>query len=98
MRHPARYTLVPWQILDSDLVEQGEPELVRDLHQERQLGLHVLGSCGVSLGLIAIRCERKGETLTPLTLSIPETPIVIEPKPPVMNMARLNPKRWASAD
>lgn len=90
-----RYTTCPWNLPDSDLVPQGDPELVRDLHQERQLALHVLGTHGVSLGLIALRCERHGELLTPLSLCIPDTPIVTMPAPaPAMNLALLsNPRR-----
>lgn len=56
---------------------QGEPEYVRDLPHERQLGLQIHGQIVPYLGLLAIRCTRRGTTLIPLTLSIAETPIYV---------------------
>lgn len=77
-----RVPLVSWSdIAPSDLHEQGDPELVRDCYRERHLGLHVLGTYGISLGLLAIRCERRGADEIPLTLSIAETPPVIDTHP-----------------
>lgn len=45
----------------------------------RQVALHVIGQYdrSLSIGLIALRCERRGEQTIPLTLSIPETPMVL---------------------
>lgn len=81
-RHPTRYSLVPWWLPDSDLVAVGDPELVRDLAGERQVALHVRGSApGVTLGLVAMRCARDGARLVPLTISLPESPIVVEAPP-----------------
>lgn len=88
--HRERLSLVPWWLPDSDLREanDGEAELVRDLVRngkpERQFGLQVFGQATAppSLGLIAIRCQRRGGTVTPLTLSIPETPMVVEAREP----------------
>lgn len=74
-RYPARFAIVPWDIVrPSDLVEQGPPEYTRDCHRygiaERHLGLHVLGSAGISLGILAIRCGRSGDTVTPISMAI----------------------------
>ena len=90
---------VPWsEIEPSDLVEanHAEVELFRDTHLNgrayRQIGMHVVGSIDpyLSLGLVCLRCERKGDTLIPLTLSIPETPsAVLRETQPVR-------KRWLS--
>lgn len=72
---PTRYALVPWSdIRPSDLMEQGDPELVRDCRHERHLGLHVRGEYVASLGLLAIRCERHHGWLLPLSMAIADTP------------------------
>ena len=53
--------------------------LVRDVslpsRKERQFALHVIGSLNprLSLGLVAIRCQREPGGIVPLTLSIPDT-------------------------
>lgn len=68
--------LVEWDrdISPADLKPMGDPELTRDTHgfhgAQRHLGLHVIGTAGISLGLLAVRCGRNGELLTPLTVSI----------------------------
>lgn len=86
LRHWTKlWSRVPWEIPESDLCEanRGELELYRDLsingRPQRQIAMHVTGSVNphLSLGLIAVRCERRGDHLIPLTLSIPETPIVV---------------------
>jgi hypothetical protein len=106
-RFDSRYAIVPWGwLLPSDVCEanNGEPELQRDCriegHQERQYGLHVWGQsepCPPSLGIIALRCEvRSGGVIVPMTLSIPDTPIVFErraPQSPVLMLAQSNPRR-----
>lgn len=58
--------------------------LVLDHAPERQIAMHVTGSVhpSLSLGMVAVRCERRGEQLIPLTLSIPETPIVVRGQRP----------------
>ena len=84
-RHWSRhYSRVPWEIPDSDLCEanRGELEMYRDCRingqAQRQLAMHVTGSVNpsLSLGLVAVRCERIGDSLIPRTLSIPDTPSV----------------------
>jgi hypothetical protein len=93
---PDRVPLVPWGDMEpSDCREanSGDIELTRDIHVNgrafRQIGMHVIGQYdnSLSLGLICLRCERKGETLIPLSLSIPETPVVHAP-------TRRNPTRY----
>lgn len=95
-RHTTFYSLVPWWLPDSDLrpANNGEFELSRDLQRngkpEKQIGLHVWGQSDhpPSLGMIALRCERHGEQLIPLTLQIPETPMVTERKPEPVTRVR----------
>lgn len=79
------YSLVPWWLPDTDLVEadNGELAYTRDLRTitgraERHLAMPVVGQYdrGCFLGLIAIRCERRGSSLVPMACAIPETPIV----------------------
>lgn len=105
-RHDPRYSLVPWWLPDSDLREAngGELELerstLRNGKPEKHIGMHVWGQAddAPSLGMIAIRGKRKGSELTePLTICIPETPIVIERKPS-MDMALLNRPRLRYAE
>lgn len=78
--------LVPWDCLESSDCKEandGELELYRDTHvngqAQRQIGMMAVGQFDHSLvlGLVAIRCERRGDQLIPLTLSIPETPAAI---------------------
>ena len=57
-------------------VPQGDPEYTRDVYRERHLGLLIRGEFVDVLGLLAIRCERHGDRLTPLTMCIAETPVV----------------------
>jgi hypothetical protein len=74
-----RYPKVPWgDISASDLCEEGEPELVRDFNQERQIGLSVRGTYGIVLGILALRCEWNGRTIMPLTMAIADTPIIMD--------------------
>jgi hypothetical protein len=99
-RWAERYPLVPWSDIARDLYEanNGEVELYRDTHSgtqaERQIGVHVVGQydSSVSLGLVAIRCERHGERLVPLTISIAETPPFIDTRSPIL-IAHSNPVR-----
>lgn len=75
-----RYTRAPWHIEPSDLRESESGYWSRDVvmsftgRRERQYALHITGSVrpDLSLGLLAIRCERVGSLVRPLTLSIPE--------------------------
>jgi hypothetical protein len=106
-RFKTRFSSVPWWLPDSDLrtANHGEAELRRDLVRngkpERQLGLHVWGQADAapSLGVIALRCERHGERLVPLTLSIAETPIMFERKPvAVLVTLQSNPRRLIQKD
>lgn len=80
-RWPTRVSLVPWWLPDTDLAEAVAGEFKRDIVRngkpERQVALHVVGQfpSAPSLGLIAVRCSRKGGgPVVPLTLSIPDTP------------------------
>lgn len=86
---PQRYARVPWsEIEQSDLIEQGKPELVRDCRRERHLGLNIKGQYVHSLGILAVRCERYGDDLFPISMAIapdkwemPETPAPVPAKP-----------------
>ena len=75
LRHWTRFwSKIPWSLPDSDLCEanRGELELYRDCQingrPQRQIAMHVVGSCNpnLSLGLVAIRCERHGDGTEPL--------------------------------
>ena len=93
---PRIWSHVPWWLPHEDLVEadDGEIAFVRDLsvegRAERHLAMHVVGQFdrGLSLGLVAIRCERKGGQLVPLGIAIPETPVVVE-----VMVSQQNPQR-----
>lgn len=101
MRWEPRVPLVPWSDIEaSDLTEanNGEPEMYRDTHDgkpERQLGLHIVGQYDplLSLGLIALRCERHGTTLIPISMAIAETPPFVDTRQPVLAGVQSNPRR-----
>ena len=94
---------VPWLIPHEDInpADDGELSYVRDVRVagcvERQLAMVVTGQYDRSLclGLVALRCEKHGDAVVPLTLSIPDTPIASMPeRKPAMNVALLsNPRR-----
>lgn len=68
----------PWLIEDSDLNPAGEPELVRHLIGQRQIGMRVWGSVHpqLEIGMVALRLERiKGEWV-PLAVCIEGGPHV----------------------
>ena len=97
----ARVPNVPWSGIErSDLyrANDGELELYRDVqidgHSERHLAMLVIGQYdhSMALCLVAIRCERHGEHLVPLTCSIPETPAAVV-REPVATPAQSNPRR-----
>lgn len=100
-RWSIRVPNVPWSDIEaSDLREanDGEPELYRDTHDgspERQLGLHVVGQYDshLSLGLIAVRCERRGTQLIPMSMAIAETPPFIDTSQPALACLQSNPRR-----
>ena len=77
-------------------------ELLRDTATERQFGLVVRGQAVYKppvLGLIAIRCARHGEHVVPLTLSIPETPVVDAPREvPMQSYVRRKKYWWRESD
>lgn len=76
---PLRYALVPWSdVAPSDLKEQGTPELVRDCRRERHLGLCVRGEYVRHLGILAVRCERYGDDLYPISLAIAPDDLTID--------------------
>lgn len=98
---PTRRPLVRWGDIDgSDLKEanHGQIELCRDVQvdgrPERHIGMLVVGQYerSLALGLVALRCERRGESLIPLTCSIPETPATVVPTPAPVP-AQSNPRR-----
>lgn len=94
---------VPWSVIEaSDLCEANKgqgPELVRDVYgakHERHLGINVVGQYDpyLSLGLIAVRCERQGSALVPIGLAIAETPPFIDTRQPALACVQSNPKRY----
>lgn len=98
---PERVPNVQWDVIEpSDLREanNAELELYRDTqvngHAERQIGMHVLGTYdpSLSLGLVCLRCERHGDTLIPLTMCIPETPMVT-PSAEMFAQVQQSPRR-----
>lgn len=102
----SRYPLVPWSDVEpSDLREanEGDLELVRDLliegQAERHIGMLCVGQYdrSMALGLIAIRCERHGAQLVPLTCAIPETPTAVV-RQPVSAPVQSNPVRRSYRD
>lgn len=98
-RWPIRVPNVPWSDLAPDLVEAADVEMSRDTHfgkPERHLGLHVVGQYdrGLSLGLIALRCERHGAKLVPISMAIAETPPFIDTRQPTLVGAQSNPVRY----
>lgn len=74
--HDYRYVRVPWDLVEqSDLEPAGRPEYQRDTTgfrngPQRQLAIQVPGQYVERLGLLCIRCDRKGESVFPLTMSI----------------------------
>lgn len=98
-----RWSRVPWWLPDSDLwpANDGKAELTRDCRTpegqpQRHLALHVTQQYrpGQTLGLVALRCERRGERLIPVTLSIPESPIIL----PSVTDWQSNPRRTDERD
>ena len=74
---------MPWDWLEqSDLWVQGPPEYTRYVSgtlrrsPEMHLGLNIVGQYVPHLGLLAIRCERKGDTVTPISVAIAETTVI----------------------
>lgn len=75
-------SLCPWWLPDSDLVPAnlGKLEFTRDLVlrgvAQKQIALFVTGQYVPSLGLMAIRCERRmgatGEELIPIGMALPD--------------------------
>lgn len=97
-RPHVHYALTAWSdIPPSDLREQGEPEIVRDLRHERHLGLHIKGEYVTSLGLLAIRCERHYGWDLPLSMAIAETPSFIDTDD-AMHALHSNPRRRVRDD
>jgi hypothetical protein len=98
-RTQTRLLRVAWDrdLETTDLEAMGVPEYTRDIHRngkaERHLGMHVVGTFGISLGLLAMRCGRAGSALTPLTLSIPDQPVRIDVEP-----AQSNPRRSSDSE
>lgn len=91
---------VPWFIDEIDINPAESGLFTRDLsvdgEAQRHFGLPVLGQfdVGLSLGMVALRCERKGAEIIPLALACVDTPPV-EARTPTMDMRLLhrNPVR-----
>lgn len=77
---PPRFVRVAWDAIEeSDLRRQGQPEISADVFpRERQLVLVVRGQTVDCLGLVAMRCERSGDTVVPQTLCIPDAPYTVD--------------------
>lgn len=91
-RYETRYLVVPWgDLTPADLQPQGAPETELTYRREVHLGLHVRGTFGVTLGMLAVRCETHGSALEPLSLAIAETPPLVQLEVP----AQSNPRRIA---
>ncbi len=89
-----RYQLAPWgDVQNSDLRPMGRLGVYsRDLAHERHVALSIVGTYGIALGLLAIRCERRGASLIPISLYIADSPILVEP-------LQSNPRRrWDDGD
>lgn len=75
-------SLVPWWLFHSDInpANKGKLEFTRDLVvrgiPEKHVAMFVTGQFVASLGMIAIRCERRqtsaGEQLLPMGMAIPD--------------------------
>lgn len=79
---PQRFAKSPWSdVAPSDLVEQGKPDFHRDCRRERHIGLCIRGEYVANLGVLAVRCERYGEDLFPISMAI--VPDKWEPPDPV---------------
>lgn len=78
-------SLVPWWLSNTDINPAGkgfERDTITQGQPQRQLAFHVTGQYVPSLGLIAIRCERRGETLTPIGMALSDdAPLVIADGP-----------------
>lgn len=93
MRRIQRFAPVPWgEIAPSDLEPQGEPETCITYRHEEHIGLHVRGVSGVTLGMLAVKCERRGLTVWPQGLAIADAPIAIDTN------LHSNPRRHADDD
>lgn len=80
---PVRVCRVPWDqvIAPSDLVPQASvfsKDCRPDGKPERHYGLPVIGTFGISLGILGIRCERRGEQVIPLSLMIADEPFSVD--------------------
>jgi hypothetical protein len=79
-------SLCPWWLEHTDLNPADGGEIQRDSlvngSSERQFGLVVHGTFDATLvlGMIAIRCERKGDQVTPLSMMWADVPPVPLPR------------------
>jgi hypothetical protein len=91
----------PWFIADEDVnpAESGlfSRDLSLDGQAQRHFGLPVLGQFdpSLSLGMVAIRCERAKGLIVPLALALVDSPPV-EARTPMMDLRLLarHPNRW----
>lgn len=87
--HPQRYAPSPWsEVAPSDLEPMGEPDVTLEYRHELHLGLNVPGVFVSSLGMLAVRCECRGERVIPLGLAIADGTIVVAIPP-----GQSNPRR-----
>ena len=82
VRYERRYATAPWSDpAPSDLEPQGAPETEITYRHEVHMGLHVRGTYGGTLGMIAIRCEVNGMGLAPVSMAIADTPPMYDIRP-----------------
>ena len=95
-------SLCPWLVAEEDVNSAESGLFSRDLQvqgqAQRHYGLSVLGSYdhSLTLGMVAIRCERSKGQMIPLMLALVDAPPV-EIRTPTMELSSLqsNPQRHA---
>lgn len=96
-------SMVPWFIEDADVnpAESGlfSRDLSLDGQAQRHFGLPVLGQfdASLSLGMVAIRCERNKGVIVPLALALVDTPPV-DTRTPTMDLRLLQRNVIRTAD
>lgn len=87
----SRRTLVPWQVEQSDLERPTTGLSSHGRNGERYMVLPVVSSCGckLSLGLLALCCQKKGDDLVPVSLKI-EPPDTVSRHSSAMDMTLLS--------
>jgi hypothetical protein len=95
----------PWLVAEDDINPAESGVFARDLsvdgQAQRHYGLPVLGQfdSSLSLGMLALRCERKGSLLMPLSLALVDTPPTEERHPAMdLRLLQRNPARHLDHD